>query len=114
MNSSKQQDHSRAKQRFWHTHISAWEKSGLSQNEYCRRHALRTNQFCYWKKKLFAGSQETVNFVPVVIGPGSNPEPSTSVDSGLTVCLGKISIKLSNDFNPSALIKAVEALGEQQ
>lgn len=113
MEKSKQQNQNRAKRRFWQTHIGAWKKSGLSQNEYCRHHTLRANQFCYWKKKLSAGAQDTVKFVPVVIEAGNNFEPSTSVDSGLTVCLGTISIKLSNDFNPSSLIKAVKALGGQ-
>lgn len=114
MKNSKLQDQNRTKHRFWHTHIGAWQKSGLSQNEYCRRHTLRANQFCYWKKKLSAGTQDTVKFVPVVIEPGNNCESSASGDSGLTLCLGKISIKLSNDFNPSSLVKAVEALGGQQ
>lgn len=110
MKSTKLEDENRGKRRFWQTHIGAWKKSGLSQNEYCSRHKLRPNQFCYWKKKLSVATEDTVKFVPVVIEAGNNSESSTS-DSGLTVCLGKISIKLSNGFNSTALIQAVNALG---
>lgn len=113
MKNTELEDESRSKRRLWQAHLRAWKKSGLSQNEYCRRHKLRPSQFCYWKKKLSIGAQDTVKFVPVAISPGNNAEAHPSDDSGLTIRLGKISIKLSNDFNPSVLVKAVDALGGQ-
>jgi len=111
MKNSKAQDQHRAKQRFWLTHIRAWKKSGLSQNEYCRRNTLRVNQFCYWKKKLFGDNQDTIKFVPIAVEHQKDAEKHAQGDSGLTISFGKISIKLNNNFNPSVLAKAVSALG---
>lgn len=111
MEKSKTQDQYRAKQRFWQTHIRAWKKSGLSQNEYCRRNTLRANQFCYWKKKLFSDNPNTIKFVPVAVQAQQDAETPEHGDSGLTISFDKISIKLNNDFNPSVLVKAVAALG---
>lgn len=113
MKNTKSQDENRAKRRFWQAHIGAWKKSGLTQIEYCRPHQLRPNQFCYWKKKISVGIQDTVKFVPVALNSGNNAKAQPSDDSGLTIRLGKISIKLSKDFSPSTLVKAVEALGGQ-
>ena len=111
MEKSKVQEQYRAKHRFWKTHIRAWKKSGLSQNEYCRRNTLRTNQFCYWKKKLSGNNQDTIKFVPIAIERQKNAENNDPGDSGLTISFDKISIKLNNDFNPSVLVKAIAALG---
>lgn len=114
MKNSKLQDQDRTRRRFWQTHIRAWEKSGLSQNEYCRRNTLRANQFCYWKKKLFGENQDTIKFVPIAINAQNNAEKDAAEDSGLTISFDKISIKLTNDFNPSVLTKVVTALGGEQ
>ncbi len=111
MGNSKAQDQYRIKKRFWQTHIRAWEKSGLSQNEYCRRNKLRSNQFCYWKKKMITGNSDITKFVPVAVQPHKGGENHDLGDSGLTISLGKISIKLKNDFNPSTLVKVVAVLG---
>lgn len=111
MGSSKTEDQYRAKLRFWQTHIRTWKKSGLSQNEYCRRNTLRSNQFCYWKKKLYSDTASPIKFVPIAIQPEQNSEEPEHADSGLTISFDKISIKLKNDFNPLVLVKAVEALG---
>lgn len=111
MDNSKAIDQRRAKKRFWQTHIRVWKKSGLSQNEYCSRNTLRANQFCYWKKKLSSDNQDTIKFVPIAVERAKNMEQRELEDSGLTISLGQISIKLTNDFNPSVLTKAVAALG---
>lgn len=108
---AKTQDQCRAKKRLWQVHIRAWEKSGLSQNEYCRRNKLRPNQFCYWKKKLIGDNREITRFVPVTVQPHKGDQSHDPGDSGLTILFDKITIKLKNDFNPSALVKAVSALG---
>ncbi len=111
MKSSKVEDRYRGKQRFWQTHIRAWEKSGLSINEYCRRNSLKANQFCYWKKKLSGDNQDTIKFVPIAVEHQKDAEKPEPGDSGVIISFDKISIKLNNDFNPSVLVKAVAVLG---
>ncbi len=59
----------------WKHHIEAWQASGLSQNAYCRKHGLKSNQLCYWKRKLTtskvdsaaASSVPSKAFVPLTV-----------------------------------------------
>ena len=99
------------KRRFWKVHIGAWERSGFPQNEYCRRNKLRTSQFTYWKTKFNREPSAPVSFVPV---PTSPPHQAIvlpdSSDSGLSVVLGTIQIKIANDFNPVSLVKVLTVL----
>ena len=110
MVNAKIQDQYRAKKRFWQVHIRAWSKSGLSQNEYCRRNGLRPNQFCYWKKKIKNCKDGAVKFVPVPVPSVKVVENHSLADSGLTISFDNITIKLQNDFNPAVLTDAVMAL----
>lgn len=111
MDNSQVKDQRRAKKRFWQTQIRIWKKSGLSQNGYYSRNTLRASQFCYWKKKLSSDNQDTIKFVPIAVERAKDIEQHDAGDSGLTISLGQISIKLTNDFSPSVLAKAVAALG---
>jgi hypothetical protein len=101
------------KERFWLVHIKAWRKSGLSQNEYCRRNKLSTSRFGYWKKKI--NRQATpVSFVPVPIPEQKTQAGTESNESGLAVFLrNDIRIELNNNFTASTLVKVVDALGGQ-
>ena len=51
------------KRRYWADQIRAWEGSGLSQAEYCRRGKIGIKSFQYWKSKL--GGFEEIKLVPV-------------------------------------------------
>ena len=47
--------------RYWQRHLDRWERSGLSQAAFCRRHGLKPVTFSWWKRKLgtaVASSQE--------------------------------------------------------
>ncbi len=99
------------KRRFWKVHIRAWGRSGFPQNEYCRRNKLKTSQFTYWKTKFSRELSTPVSFVPVPTVPGHQAEQAPdSSDSGLSVLLGTIQIKIANNFNPSCLDKVVAIL----
>jgi len=111
MTNVKVQDQNQKKKRLWQAHINAWERSGFSQNEYCRRNKLKPNQFCYWKKKMSGYQDEAVKFVPVTMHRPEVTECPDHADSGLTISFDKITIRLKNDFNPSALTEAIRALG---
>jgi hypothetical protein len=111
MENSKTQDQNRAKKRLWQVHARACKKSGLSQNEYCRRNKLKPSQFYYWKNKFGRKAETTTKFVPVTVQPLQVAEYHDHADSGLTISFDKITIRLKNDFNPSSLVKVVNALG---
>ena len=102
------------KMRFWKAHIQAWEKSGFSQNEYCRRNTLKNTQLTYWKTKFKQEESRQIRFAPVPMSAAQPVRQSIdSCDSGLAVHLGKIQIKIQNNFNPESLIKVVSILEER-
>lgn len=37
---------------YWARLLGAWEKSGLSQAEFCRRRGVKAVTFAWWKRKL--------------------------------------------------------------
>jgi hypothetical protein len=38
--------------KFWTRLLSAWEKSGLTQAEFCRRRGVKAVTFAWWKRRL--------------------------------------------------------------
>ncbi len=41
--------------RFWQRHLDRWERSGVSQAAFCRRHGLKAVTFGWWKQELATG-----------------------------------------------------------
>lgn len=97
-----------ATRRFRQVQVKASGKSGLSQNEYCRRNQLCNTQFTYWKKKFVKDTASSINFVPIPVAVAEKAKQGG--DSGLTICLGNIRIKLDSDFNSSILTKVMAIL----
>ena len=100
----------REKRRLWRAHIRAWQRSGLTQSDYCRRNKLKDTQFTYWKTKFNKEKPEPVSFVPVPVKIDHMQSVIDSGDSGLSVQLGKIKIRIHNNFNPTCLVKVVSLL----
>jgi hypothetical protein len=77
----------------WADHIKAQRGSGLTQQAYCKQHALKPHQFWYWKRKLEgpakqkpAHSKQTraSGFVPVMIAePQKVSGMSITLPSGI-------------------------------
>lgn len=62
----------KGKRKQWETHIEEWQRSGLSQAEYCKRNQLRDNQLTYWKKRIL-NPEKKMRFIPLIIrDTGSN------------------------------------------
>ena len=47
--------------KYWATELASWERSGLTQAEYCRRRRIKAGSFAWWKRQLVdpAGGQPT-------------------------------------------------------
>ncbi len=47
--------------KYWATQLASWERSGLTQAEYCRRRRIKAGSFAWWKRQLLdpAGGQPT-------------------------------------------------------
>ena len=100
------------KNRFWQAHVHAWAKSGLAQNEYCKRNGLSHHQLGYWKKKFAKedGQEQRLKFVPVPVASTVH-SPLNQDDSGVSVVVNDIQVRLANHFNSETLIRTVRVLG---
>ncbi len=106
---------SEKKRKIWQPRVLAWQRSSLSQREYCQRHHLSSRQFSYWKNILAsepAASDAPRKFVPVPVQPAPEPSALQGNEAGLTVRLANgIGIELASGFSAAALALAVTVLG---
>ncbi len=51
---------------YWQRWLGKWERSGLTQAEFCRRHGLKAVNFAWWKRKL---GKPTEPLRPITWGP---------------------------------------------
>lgn len=87
----------------WNVIISDWEKSNLSQAQYCKLNNLNQNLFSKWKIKL--SDRGGINFVEVKL-------PEQITDQMLYIQIGKCTIKVKPDFNKNLLKEVLEIIGE--
>ena len=38
--------------KYWATQVAAWERSGMTQAEYCRRRRIKAGSFAWWTRQL--------------------------------------------------------------
>ncbi|MBN2889633.1 MAG: IS66 family insertion sequence element accessory protein TnpB [Deltaproteobacteria bacterium] len=99
----------RRKQKFWSTHIDAWQQSGLSQAEYCRRQGLKSYQLSYWVNRKPCRSDSLPALVEVAL-----PKSTAALipgESGLRLLtrFGE-QLRIDNGFSPETLEKVVLVL----
>lgn len=118
--------------RYWQRHLDRWERSGLSQAAFCRRHGLKAVTFAWWKRKLGTGAaseqrrgrsgKRASSRKRADSGPGerstSDAEfvevamPSSGMAAYEVVLSRDLVIRLPADFDPdkvSQLVVAVKA-----
>ncbi|MGD9660574.1 MAG: hypothetical protein AB7U63_04815 [Porticoccaceae bacterium] len=99
---------------YWAGHISAWQRSGLSQGAYCRRHGLSQSSLGYWRRRLETTANEKaapfVTIVPVPL-PASPHADMATVAEPMLVHVGKtFRIEIRGDFAAPVLEKLVRTL----
>ena len=119
--------------KYWERLVVAWEKSGLSQAEFCRRRRLKAVTFSWWKGRLRGWEQRggtrvnglaarahdstRADFVevalpksPSVVGsasmPGFTAEPR---NYEIALTSGRV-IRLPHDFDPNIVARLVSAV----
>ena len=99
------------RERKWREHVRAWRKCGLSQADYCRRHALQQADFSWWKSEI-ARRDERASlgaampaFVPVHVGL---PQ-AASYAFELELRGGRV-LRFDSRIDPAALNAVVRAL----
>ena len=129
------------RRRYWGRVVSAWQKSGLTQAEFCRQKVISPKSISYWVRQarkgkragllLSAGEGGTggqsdlpaVQFVaippalvtePQNLGrPGATP-PKNSSGGKLVLRIGKnFRVTIPADFSPEALATVVRILEGQ-
>ena len=91
------------KTKYWGRHIAAWQRSGLSQESYCRNNKIAKSAFGYWQRKLNKKNNNSLVQVQVPV--------TIAVADSLEVWVGSnIKIKVQQGFNPQLLKAIVEAL----
>ena len=122
------------RRRYWQGLIKEWRRSGLRQNDFCRRRSVSYYSFCHWKVRLLAargaGGQASVRkrnvtspasaqakpvqFLPVRVldsaDPRFDPRPSPS-RSGIEVLIrGGRRVRVLPGFNMEVLKAVVRSL----
>ena len=99
------------KNKFWQLHINAWQQSGISQADFCRRHGLNIKIFGYWKRKLYS-RPEGVSFVPVAIKTSHTAYVKTGSSLRVVTSNG-LSIEIGDGFNPATLRLLLDTIGQR-
>ncbi len=119
--------------RHWQRLIAAWQKSGLSQVDYCRERGINAGTFAWWKRRLMAkasggekrrwprqrrGAAKTGQFVEVCL-PGSKTmsapismtptSPANSPICEIVLARGR-SIRLFGALDPSSVSRLITAV----
>ena len=105
--------------RYWQRHLDLWERSGLSQAAFCRRHGLKAVTFGWWKRKLATGRTHTRR-------RGADAGPSSSVArrsdfvevamtsvgmAAYEVVLSRgVVLRLPADFDPDRVSQLIEVV----
>lgn len=103
----------REKQRLQDRHISAWRKSGLSPQDYCRQHRLRPSTFACWLAKQEESENRAVTLVPVPdkICRLSSRTRLELESSGLYLTIGhRCRIEIGKHFDPEAFAQVIAVL----
>jgi transposase len=106
--------------RYWRRWLVRWNRSGLTQTEFCRRHGLKLANFAWWKRRLTlrigagtsrseARSASAAKFVEVAL-------PAERASGYEVVLSGGRVVRVPDEFDAesvSRLISAVESAGGQ-
>ena len=105
----------RTKEKYWQAHLSAQQKSGLTQVEYCRRNSLSKSTFGWWKHQLKKGGPASCSLVPVSIimekAAASSINLNQESSAGLTLIVRSGErIEIGVDFHPPTLTRVLQTL----
>ena len=98
------------KRTFWRTHITSWEKTDISQAEYCRRNELSSRSFGYWKKRQDNAKVNSVSFVPVPLAPPMDVGDRLGRAPLCILLDDRCRIEVGDNFSPLTLQRLVHAL----
>ena len=78
----------------WPLMFEMWEKSGLTQPEFCKENGLALSTFYYRRKQLKQKTPEPVGFQEITVAPKNAEIFCVSVDNA-----GNIRLRFNLEFN---------------
>lgn len=106
------------KRRFWGAQLDAWQRSGLTQAEFCRRQGIDRRLLGSWKRRLGMaprGQCLPVEFIAVPVRPQGDRESAGCAvppASPLTLVIrGGYRIEVGEGFAPETLTRLLTTLG---
>ena len=106
--------------RYWQRQLDRWERSGLSQAAFCRRHGLKAVTFGWWKRKLAMGRTRLRRRGADAGRASSVPHRTDFVEVAITsagmfayeVVLSRgVVLRLPVDFDPDRVSQLVAVVG---
>jgi hypothetical protein len=106
---------------YWESHLQNWEKSSISQSEYCRSNNLNYSVFHYWKRKLsksriIGSSAKLVQIDNTLLSENNSSEKLPSFGlcqrrSSLRLWVGRdYCIDVDEDFSVEVLNRLLQCL----
>jgi len=99
---------------YWSEHLKAWQRSGLSQGAYCRRHGLSRSSLSYWRKRLGVTNDweaaPFVSIVPVPLPASAQADMAITSEPMLVHVGHAFRIEIRGDFATPVLEKLVRTL----
>ncbi len=102
-----------AKRKKWEQHVADYERSGQSQNAWCRDNNIKVNRLRYWIKKF---ENEKVAVKRNIDTPTNWVKVDTSLsnqgahNNSLVIIIGEASIKVTSDFDADFLKRVIGTL----
>ncbi|MEN3259407.1 hypothetical protein AAH678_28345 [Sodalis endosymbiont of Spalangia cameroni] len=87
----------------WNSIFGAHARSGLSQNEFCRKRGITPSAFSNAKQRISAGQAHKSAFVPV-LPPQPSTEESTRSDTVAELPSGRAAISTSQTVSPISVL----------
>jgi hypothetical protein len=96
--------------KLWRSHIKAFQKSGLTRAEYCRRQQLSYDTMTYWGKKLSSRKEMLPKLVQIPVAPNS-PLMLRPSEAALKLHISdKFTVEVADHFLPATLSRLLSAL----
>ena len=106
------------KHRFWRGHIEGWQRSGVSQRDYCGQAGVSLSTFTLWRRRLATTQSRLtpigiVDLVPVPKLVSSVPTPivrATASPVVVVLAQGQYRLEVTKGFDAETLRAVVGAL----
>ena len=108
------------KKSYWRKHNDNWEKSDLTQQEYCTLHQLRDNQFGYWRHKFSQQSKRSAidktppQFIQLSVEANNSASSDryASNEAALTVQFNQLHLVFTQQSDPLWLTEVISSLSK--